>query len=52
MLELGPRVPPRIIGIADRDRYRSPAAEAFVELAKELCASLDAPAAEPVVAVA
>src|SRR5262245_44256313 len=52
-LELGPRVPPRIIGLAwHRDRYRSPAAEAFVELAKELCASLDAPASEPAAAVA
>jgi DNA-binding transcriptional LysR family regulator len=53
VLELGPRVPPRIIGIAwHRDRYRSPAAEAFVELAKELCQGLDGSAAEPAAAVA
>jgi len=31
-----------VIAIAwHRDRYRSPAAQAFVELAKELCAELD-----------
>jgi DNA-binding transcriptional LysR family regulator len=40
-LELGPKVPPRQIGIAwHRDRYRSPAAVAFVELAQELCVEL------------
>jgi DNA-binding transcriptional LysR family regulator len=49
-LELGPKVPPRVIGIAwHRDRYRSPAADAFVELAKDVCAALDA-GAEPAVA--
>jgi DNA-binding transcriptional LysR family regulator len=41
-IELGPKVPPRVIGLAwHRDRYRSPAAEAFAELARELCAGLD-----------
>ena len=41
-VELSPRVPPRVIAIAwHRDRYRSPAAEAFVELAKELCVQLE-----------
>ena len=40
-LPLGPKVPPRVIALAwHRDRYRSPAAEAFAELAKELCAEL------------
>jgi DNA-binding transcriptional LysR family regulator len=40
-LELGPKVPPRQIGLAwHRDRYRSPAAVAFVELAQEVCAEL------------
>jgi DNA-binding transcriptional LysR family regulator len=40
-LELGPRVPPRVIAIAwHRDRYRSPAAEAFVELAKQVCGEI------------
>jgi len=53
IVDLGPRVPPRIIGLAwHRDRYRSPAAEAFVELAKELCASLDVAAPGQVAAVA
>src|SRR5262249_12875579 len=50
-LELGPKVPPRIIGIAwHRDRYRSPAAEAFVELAKELCSDLESAAEQPLAA--
>jgi len=41
-IELGPKVPPRVIAIAwHRDRYRSPAVKAFVELAKELCAELE-----------
>jgi molybdate transport repressor ModE-like protein len=35
-------VPPRRIGIAwHRDRYRSPAARAFVELAVEICAQVE-----------
>jgi DNA-binding transcriptional LysR family regulator len=50
-LDLGPKVPPREIAIAwHRDRYRSPAAEAFVELAQELCAELER-SAEPFAAV-
>jgi DNA-binding transcriptional LysR family regulator len=50
-LDLGPKVPPREIAIAwHRDRYRSPAAEAFVELAEELCAELER-RAEPFAAV-
>jgi DNA-binding transcriptional LysR family regulator len=41
-LELGPKVPPRDIAIAwHRDRYRLPAADAFVQLAQELCAELE-----------
>jgi DNA-binding transcriptional LysR family regulator len=52
VLELGPRVPPRVIAIAwHRDRYRLPAAEAFVELAQELCDELES-SIEPVVAAA
>ena len=40
-IELGPKVPPRVIAIAwHRDRYRSPAAPAFDELARELCVEL------------
>jgi DNA-binding transcriptional LysR family regulator len=50
-LELGPSVPPREIAIAwHRDRYRLPAVEAFVELARELCAELER-SAEPLAAV-
>jgi DNA-binding transcriptional LysR family regulator len=38
VLDLGDRVPGRLIGIAwHRDRLRTPAAAAFVEAAKELC---------------
>jgi molybdate transport repressor ModE-like protein len=41
-IELGPNVPPRLIAVAwHRDRYRSPAAGAFTELATEVCAELD-----------
>jgi molybdate transport repressor ModE-like protein len=41
-IELGPNVPPRLIAVAwHRDRYRSPAANAFTELAAEVCAELD-----------
>ncbi|HKN63893.1 MAG TPA: LysR family transcriptional regulator [Gaiellaceae bacterium] len=37
MLPFGSRIPPRTLVLAwHRDRYRSPAAEAFVELAREL----------------
>jgi molybdate transport repressor ModE-like protein len=42
-IELGANVPPRLIAVAwHRDRYRSPAANAFTELAAEVCAELDA----------
>ena len=42
-IELGSNVPPRLIAVAwHRDRYRSPAAKAFTELAAEVCAELDA----------
>jgi len=38
-------VPPRMIAVAwHRDRHRSPAARAFVELAQEVCAELHVPA--------
>jgi len=41
-IELGPNVPSRVIAVAwHRDRYRSPAANAFTELAAEVCAELD-----------
>ncbi len=46
VIELGERVPPRLIGLAwHRDRYRSPAALAFVDAALELCAELQPAAA-------
>jgi DNA-binding transcriptional LysR family regulator len=52
VLELGPKVPPREIAIAwHRERYRLPAAEAFVKLAQELCAELER-SLEPVAAAA
>jgi len=39
VIELGSLVPPRLIGIAwHRDRYRTPAARAFVDTARDLCA--------------
>jgi DNA-binding transcriptional LysR family regulator len=51
ILETEPRLPPRWIVIAwHRDRYHSPAAQAFVELTRAYCAQLDG-AAEPVRAV-
>ncbi len=50
VVQLGPRVPPRVIALAwHRDRYRLPAAEAFVELAVELCIELEQ-SLEPVAA--
>jgi DNA-binding transcriptional LysR family regulator len=52
ILETEPRLPPRWIVIAwHRDRYHSPAATAFVELARAYCAELEG-AAEPVVRAA
>jgi len=48
IIELGDLVPPRLIGIAwHRDRYRTPAAEAFVTTARDLVADA---ALEPVAA--
>jgi DNA-binding transcriptional LysR family regulator len=39
VIDMSDRLPPRLIGVAwHRDRYRTPAARAFVELAHELCA--------------
>jgi DNA-binding transcriptional LysR family regulator len=41
LIEL-PKVPPRLIALAwHRDRYRTPAARAFVETAQEVCAELE-----------
>lgn len=46
VVDLGDRVPPRLIGIAwHRDRKRTRAAAAFVELARQLTAGFDAAAA-------
>ncbi len=40
-----PKIPPRILALAwHRDRYRTPAAHAFVETAQEVCTELDAEA--------
>jgi DNA-binding transcriptional LysR family regulator len=42
IIELGQRMQPRLIGVAwHRDRYRSPAARAFVETAQAVCAELE-----------
>jgi molybdate transport repressor ModE-like protein len=42
LLDLGSRVPPRLIAIAwHRDRYRTPAARAFVDAALEVSAELE-----------
>jgi DNA-binding transcriptional LysR family regulator len=49
-IELGAKFPPRLIALAwHRDRYRTPAARAFVETAREVCAELQREA-EPVLA--
>ena len=43
VLDLGGRIPPRVIGLAwHRDRHRSPAAEAFVDMAIAVCGELAA----------
>ena len=43
VLELDPEIPPRRIALAwHRDRHRSPAARAFVEVAVEVCADVAA----------
>src|SRR6185436_14132163 len=40
VVDMGHLLPPRLIGIAwHRDRYRTPAARAFVETARELCSA-------------
>jgi DNA-binding transcriptional LysR family regulator len=45
IVELGSRMVPRLIGIAvHRDRYQSPAARAFAETARAVCAELEQPA--------
>jgi DNA-binding transcriptional LysR family regulator len=45
IVEIGNRVLPRLIGIAwHRDRYQSPAAKAFVDTARAVCAELEQPA--------
>jgi DNA-binding transcriptional LysR family regulator len=45
IIELGARLQPRLIGIARHaDRYHSPAAQAFVETARLVCAELQPPA--------
>ncbi len=47
LIEL-PKLPPRLIALAwHRDRYRTPAARAFVETAQEVCRELEL---EPVAA--
>jgi DNA-binding transcriptional LysR family regulator len=39
VIDMGDLLPPRLVGIAwHRDRYRTPAARAFVETAQDLCA--------------
>ncbi len=49
-IELGGKFPPRLIALAwHRDRYRAPAARAFVETAREVCAELQREA-EPALA--
>ena len=41
LIEL-PKLPPRLIAFAwHRDRYRTPAARAFVETAQDVCAELE-----------
>lgn len=46
MLDLDGLIPPRRIALVwHRDRYRSPAAQAFVATAQEVCAEFGAPRA-------
>jgi molybdate transport repressor ModE-like protein len=46
LIDLEGRMPPRLIGLAwHRDRYRPPAADAFVEAARDLCRELEVAAA-------
>jgi DNA-binding transcriptional LysR family regulator len=52
ILETEPRLPPRWIAVCwHRDRYHSPAAKAFVELARAYCSELEG-AADPAFAAA
>src|SRR3990170_3509126 len=47
-LGTAPPIPPRVIQMVwHRDRYRSPAAEAFVEVAQQVCAELAGAAERP-----
>ena len=44
-IDLGPKVPPRLIALAwHSDRFRTPAAQAFVDTALDVCAELGAEA--------
>ena len=46
LVDLEGRMPPRLIGLAwHRDRYRPPAAEAFIDAARDLCRELEVAAA-------
>jgi molybdate transport repressor ModE-like protein len=46
LVDLEGRMPPRLIGLAwHRDRYRPPAAEAFIGAARDLCRELEVAAA-------
>ena len=50
LIEL-PELPPRVIALAwHRDRYQTPAARAFVEIARDVCAELAQPSALSAVA--
>ena len=51
VLETEPRLPPRWIVLAwHRDRYHSPAAQAFVQMAREFCSELEGSAVVPIAA--
>jgi len=44
LLDLDETLPPRLLGIVwHRDRYQSPAAQAFVDTARSVCTRLNAP---------
>ena len=48
MLRLVPKVPRRVIAVAwHRDRHRSPAARAFVDIAREVSADVERELDEP-----
>lgn len=43
IIDMGHQLPPRLIGVSwHRDRYRSAAARSFVDIARDLCAELQA----------